>query len=102
MVYSQQLRQFGNDFMKEHLGYDPGTGKGRSPPLGGGGDYISVHLRRADYLRAHPDLVPSLEGVASQIQQIIKEQSISKIFLSSDAPIEGSFPDNYFIIINIH
>ena len=77
--------------MKEHLHYDPGKGKGRSPPLEGGGDYISVHLRRADYMRAHPDLVPSLEGVASQIQQIVAEQSVSKIFLATDASIQGVY-----------
>ena len=36
------------------LDYDPGMGKGRSVPNSGGGDFISVHLRVADYLRARP------------------------------------------------
>ena len=38
------------------MDYDPGVGKGRSVPNSGGGDFISVHLRMADYVRARPGI----------------------------------------------
>lgn len=82
MVYAEHLREAGNSFMKEvrvqtcgwtviiiynvffsdycyvqgDLNYDPGSGRGRSQPNNGGGEFISVHLRRADYIQARPGI----------------------------------------------
>lgn len=89
MVYSQRLRVEGNRFMRETLHYDPGEGNGRQSPKNGGGRYLSVHLRRKDYLGAHYDLVPSLEGAAAQIRQLMKEEGLRVVFLSTDAPTHG-------------
>ncbi len=54
MVYAQHLRQKGSQFMKSHFSYDSdsGVGNGRVPPQSGGEGYLSVHLRRNDYVRA--------------------------------------------------
>ena len=53
MVYAKHLREAGNHFMKTQLNYDPGNGNGRQAPRNGGGDFMSVHLRRRDYTYAH-------------------------------------------------
>ena len=115
MVYAAHLREAGNQFMREKLGYTPiEGGRGREPARDGGGDYIAVHLRRystlymiffhlvtstsihlslvvcrADYLHAHKDVVPSLKGAASQMNTLKKELGLSVVFLASDAPLEG-------------
>ena len=47
MVYAAHLREAGNQFMRETLQYQPDEeGVGREPAKNGGGEYISVHLRR--------------------------------------------------------
>ena len=75
--------------MRNILHYDPGEGNGRQHPNGEGGNYISVHLRRNDYVHAHPDLVPSLPGAASQINKLKEERGTHAVFLASDAPLTG-------------
>jgi peptide-O-fucosyltransferase len=87
MVYVGELRQVGNQFMIDELDYNPGDGVGRSRPNDGGGAYLSVHLRRQDYARAKPHQVPSLEGVASQIKILKKEQKLKAVFIATDAPL---------------
>lgn len=52
MVYAQHLRERGNQFMKVQFLYDPGTGNGRVPPRSDDRGYLSVHLRRNDYVHA--------------------------------------------------
>ena len=59
MVYAQRLREKGNQFMRTQLNYDPGLGNGRVSPKDGGGGYLSVHLRRGDYIYARPGEDPS-------------------------------------------
>ena len=90
MVYAKELREVGNQFMKTQLKYDPGKGSGRSKPKGGGGDYLSVHLRAQDYQRSKPQVVPSLKGLAKQIRILKKEQKLKVVFLSSDADVAGT------------
>ena len=47
MVYAGHLREAGNRFMSETLGYTPNEGgTGRELAKDSGGKYISVHLRR--------------------------------------------------------
>ena len=90
MVFSQHLREEGNRFMRETLHYDPGEGNGRQRPRGGGGRFLSVHLRRRDYVHSHSDLVPSLRGAARQLNQLKEEEGLEVVFLASDAPLSGS------------
>ena len=54
MVYAHELRETGNQFMRSQLNYDPGNGNGREVPRKGGGDFLSIHVRRRDYIRARP------------------------------------------------
>ncbi|KAL5508900.1 hypothetical protein EMCRGX_G004162 [Ephydatia muelleri] len=59
---------------------------GREVPTSGGGPFIAVHLRRRDYLVAHGDVVPSLEGVARQVNRLRSLLNIRHVFLATDAP----------------
>ena len=54
-----------------------------------GGPYLAVHLRRADFLYAHPDKVPSLDNTVKQIQEILEKQNLKMVFLATDADQEG-------------
>lgn len=56
---------------------------------GKGGPYLAVHLRRADFLYAHPDKVPSLDNTVKQIQEILEKQNLKMVFLATDADQEG-------------
>ena len=89
MVYAKHLCSVGNQYMIQALNYDPGDGDGRGQPNGGGGKYLAVHLRRQDYQRSKPNIVPSLEGAASQIKQLKKEQKLDDVFICTDAPESG-------------
>ena len=89
MVYAPALRNEGNRFMQDILGYYPGRGVGQTRPKGGGGDFLAVHLRRQDYIRAHPAAVPSIVGAAQQISQLLKTTGLHTVFLATDAPESG-------------
>jgi peptide-O-fucosyltransferase len=94
MVYAKHLREAGNRFMSETLDYRPNEGGvGRQPAKDGGGKYISIHLRRQDYLYAHKDVVPSLEGAASQLNTLKKELGLETVFLASDSSVDGQWKD---------
>ena len=45
---------------------------------------------RRDYIHAHPDVVPSLVGLANQINHLKSEVGLEKVFLASDAPEKGT------------
>lgn len=64
MVYAAHLREAGRRFMAERLGYEvPEGGRGREQAKDGGGDYLSVHLRRfvlSDSNTTHCDVDISL------------------------------------------
>ena len=91
MVYAASLRNEGNRFMQEVLGYHPGQGVGRTHPKEGGGNFLAVHLRRRDYIGAHPAAVPSIEGAAQQISQLLGKMGLHAVFLATDAPESGEF-----------
>ncbi len=84
MVYSAALRNAGNQFLVNHLNYNPGEGNGRQSPFNGGGMYIGAHLRRKDFLYSHKGTVPSLEGVVNQLNVILEHQRLTAVFIASD------------------
>lgn len=89
MVYAAALRNEGNRFMQDALAYHPGEGLGRTRPHRGGGDFLAVHLRRRDYIHAHPNAVPSIAEAAYQISQVQKKTGLQTVFLATDAPESG-------------
>ena len=56
-----------------------------------GGPYLAVHMRRADFLYAHPDGVPSLDNAVQQIKEILEKEKLEMVFLATDANKEGDF-----------
>lgn len=88
MVYAKELREEGNQFMKEKFDYSPDTGKGRQK-LSTPGPFLAVHLRRGDYHYARPNDIPSIEGAAQQLKKLKKETGLKYVFLASDASKEG-------------
>ena len=54
-----------------------------------GGPYVAAHLRRADFLYARPDDVPSLEHTAEQLKAMLDKQKLKALFIATDAPKEG-------------
>jgi len=92
MVYAEELRKEGNRFMKEQYNYIPDSGKGRQK-LSTSGPFLAAHLRRADYLYARPDQVPSIEGAAQQLNKLKKETGLDHVFLASDASEKGKYDE---------
>lgn len=98
MRYAKHLVQLGNDFRKEKFGSDDVTDgtvldknwedtmKKHGEALGG--NFICVHWRRRDFVRSHRDDIPSVEGAARQIVNILNREKLKKVFLSTDAPAD--------------
>ena len=89
MVYADHLRSEGYDYMANQLNYKPERGKGRTPLLDGGGSFLAVHMRRRDYLYAHPRYIPSIKGAANQIKRMLEKLQIKKVFIATDAKDSG-------------
>jgi hypothetical protein len=51
--------------------------------------YISIHLRRRDFLHGRGDFLPSIQQVAEQINKSARILRISTVFLASDAEADG-------------
>ncbi|VDP04085.1 unnamed protein product [Soboliphyme baturini] len=54
-----------------------------------GGPYIAVHWRRQDYLMAHGDELPSIEGTAATLSSLAERLNLKTIFLATDASDKG-------------
>ena len=78
MVYAEHLRRIGDEFMLEHLYFSSADSQT--------GDYLSVHLRRDDYVLARPSEIPSLDGAIKQIEDKLKSLNLSTVFLATDSP----------------
>lgn len=50
-----------------------------------GGPYLSIHLRRQDYVKARPTHVPSLEHAARQVCHHLLRLNLSIVFIATDA-----------------
>lgn len=51
-----------------------------------GGPYLSIHLRRKDFVHSRSNDVPSIANAAKQIEKKLKELSLSLVFIATDAP----------------
>ncbi|CRK91198.1 CLUMA_CG004881, isoform A, partial [Clunio marinus] len=49
-----------------------------------GGEYVCVHMRRADFLYGREPQIPTLRSIANQIKRKLAELQIHKVYLSSD------------------
>ena len=99
MVFAKHLRKIGDKFRKEVLNSDDEKDstvmkndwrknkKKEGSALGG--PYLAVHLRRADFLYARKDFVPSLDGAVKQIKTIMEKEKLDKVFLATDALEHG-------------
>ena len=56
-----------------------------------GGPYLAVHMRKGDFLYAHPDKVPSLDNTITQIKELLKKHNLNMVFLATDSTKEGNF-----------
>lgn len=77
MVYAEHLRKIGDEFMLEQLSFSSADSQT--------GDYLSVHLRRGDYLQARPSEIPSLDGAIKQIEDKLISLNLSQVFLATDS-----------------
>jgi peptide-O-fucosyltransferase len=59
----------------------------QQPVVGGakGGNYLSVHWRRRDFVYAHKNEVPSIEGTVKQLLKITKRLGLNTVFIATDA-----------------
>ncbi|XP_064608474.1 GDP-fucose protein O-fucosyltransferase 2-like isoform X2 [Liolophura sinensis] len=96
MVFAKHLKNLGDEFREKYLDSidekdktvmeDDWTSVRKQHGDAVGGPYIGVHLRRKDYLRAHPDHVPSLKNAAKQIKNKLKEFKLNTVYIGTDAP----------------
>lgn len=99
LVFAKHLRAEGDKFRREVLKSDDErdatvmdpdwTKNQKKEGSAKGGPYLAVHLRRADFLYAHPDAVPSLDNTIKQIKEILEKQNLDMVFLATDANEEG-------------
>lgn len=54
-----------------------------------GGPYLSVHLRRRDFIYARGDEIPSLKKAAQQMKALLKAHELQDVYIATDAPLEG-------------
>lgn len=65
-----------------------------------GGPYISVHLRRRDFLHARSAQIPSLPNAVNQIKKELDKLDLNTLFVSTDAPGHGTiFSSNFYNFI---
>nr|CAD7412995.1 unnamed protein product [Timema poppensis] len=53
-----------------------------------GGPFLSVHLRRKDFLWGRPKDIPSLKSASVQIDKLLRGLALVKAFIATDAPQE--------------
>ncbi|VDM59864.1 unnamed protein product [Angiostrongylus costaricensis] len=50
-----------------------------------GGNFLCAHWRRRDFVRAHGDELPSINGAAKQLNDLCEKARVTRIFLATDA-----------------
>ncbi|PAA45987.1 hypothetical protein BOX15_Mlig023470g2 [Macrostomum lignano] len=96
MVFSKRLRKLAAEFRQQYLSStDVADGTVRpadwrrlraAEGSAIGGPYLAAHLRRLDFLRAHPDATPSIGSAASQLIRLSRSLGLSTVFLATDDP----------------
>lgn len=99
MVFAKHLRNIGDNFRKKYLNStdvedatlmnEDWRKNQKKEGSAKGGPYLAVHLRRADFLYAHADKVPSLDAVVSQVNELLEKHKLDKVFVATDGTKEG-------------
>ena len=99
MVFAKHLRKIGDKFRQEVLNSEDEKDSTvmkkdwrknkKKEGSAVGGPYLAVHLRRADFLYARKDLLPTLDGAVKQIKTIMEKHKLDKVFLATDSPEHG-------------
>lgn len=100
LVFAKHLRDEGDKFRREKLNStdeedktvmdDDWRNNRKKEGSAKGGPYLAVHFRRADFLYAHPEKVPSLDGFVKQIKKLLKKHKLEKVFLATDTETKGN------------
>lgn len=99
MRFSSELRQFADDYRQNNFGSNDKDDQTdiwqsnwdkeeRQSGSAKGGNYLAVHLRRKDFIRARPKELPSIEGAVDQIKEYMMKANVDKVFIATDG-IEG-------------
>ena len=110
-MFAKHLRDEGDKFRREVLKSDDErdatvmdpdwTKNQKKEGSAKGGPYLAVHLRRADFLYAHTDKVPSLDNTIKQIKEILEKQNLNMVFLATDADQEGELSNSFFFLFRL-
>lgn len=94
MRYSKNLVDIADDFISSNLDSNldefninlpkDWTEEKESKRDAIGGNYLSVHLRRRDFVHSHSNDVPSINDAAKQIINVSKKLSLRKVFICTD------------------
>ncbi|XP_076627644.1 O-fucosyltransferase 2 [Colletes latitarsis] len=97
MRYNSELYNIANKFRKDFLNStneDDNTKrsndwtKEKNRRSAVGGPYLSVHLRRRDFLVGHSSTVPTIQSAASQLRKKMDELRLKLLFVATDATEE--------------
>ena len=100
MVFAKSLRKEADLFRAEFLNstddsdvtpYNDKNWRKQVPKDGSaqGGDYLSVHMRRGDFVASGREGVPSIKTVGKQIKKLLKKLKLERVFLATDGTNEG-------------
>lgn len=93
MRFNKNLRNIGNSYRSDFLLSNDEHDKVQKPYLWTdekpyreaiGGDYLCVHMRRADFVYGRETQLPTLRSVANQIKRALAELGLYRVYLSSD------------------
>ncbi|XP_076175466.1 O-fucosyltransferase 2 isoform X2 [Ptiloglossa arizonensis] len=97
MRYNSELYNIANKYRRDFLNStdkDDGTerpndwSKEKNRRNAIGGPYLSVHLRRRDFLIGHTSTVPTIRSAASQMKKKMNELGLKLLFVATDATEE--------------
>ncbi|CAH0550446.1 unnamed protein product [Brassicogethes aeneus] len=95
MRFNKELVKIANDFRKDFLNSTdlsdlttiPVDWRDEKPNRNAkGGPYLSVHMRRKDFVKSRPQETPSLKNVSEQIKKTLDKLKLDAVFISTDAP----------------
>ena len=98
-MFAKNLREEGDKFRREVLQStdeadntvmnEDWTKNQKKEGSAKGGPYLAVHLRRADFLYAREDKLPTLDGAVKQIKELLTKYKLDKVFLATDTEKKG-------------